>query len=328
MTDATALPAGWRTRRPTLADVPAILAVAQASDIAAIGAPDVSSDDVEAALTSPNTDPATDSWLALDPAGRVVGWAYLENPSAGHRDMVEVYVHPEHGRPAQRPLLALLLHRVAERAALFGRAELTARGGAIPSETAWRDALTDAGFRFVKRYARMRRPLAGLDPTPPPTPHGVTIRPIRPADDADLRLVHGIIQTAFSDTSDHTPIDYPAWRAQLAALPSIAWDEWFVAEVDGAPAGALQSADQSVDQNEGWVKMLAVLRPYRRRGVGAALLRRALATYAAKGRSHAGLGVDLSNPTQPITVYRAAGLTPAYEADMYERTVQAARVSR
>jgi ribosomal protein S18 acetylase RimI-like enzyme len=98
-----------------------------------------------------------------------------------------------------------------------------------------------------------------------------------------------------------------------------------VAEVDGAWAGVLRSSDVDAEDNGGWVKALAVLRPYRRRGVGAALLRHAFAIYAAKGRAEAGLGVDMANPTSAARLYRAVGMHPLYEANIYQRTVAAAR---
>jgi ribosomal protein S18 acetylase RimI-like enzyme len=146
---------------------------------------------------------------------------------------------------------------------------------------------------------------------------------VRPGDEADMREFHRILDTAFRDTPDYDPQSYELWRERLAALPTIAWDEWFVAEVDGRPAGVLQSADQSLEHNEGWVKNLAVLRENRKRGVGAALLRHAFAVYAGKGRELAGLGVDLSNPTEAYRLYTAVGLAAAYEADMYEREIAA-----
>jgi ribosomal protein S18 acetylase RimI-like enzyme len=65
-----------------------------------------------------------------------------------------------------------------------------------------------------------------------------------------------------------------------------------------------------------------VLRPFRRRGIGEALLRRAFAAYAGKGRARAGLGVDLANPTRAARLYRAVGMRPLYEADIYQRTLQ------
>jgi len=114
------------------------------------------------------------------------------------------------------------------------------------------------------------------------------------------------------------------WREQVAAESSVSYDEWFVGEADGEWAGVLQSSDSAAEDGEGWVRSLAVLRPYRKRGVGAALLRRAFATYAGKGRAKAGLGVDLANPTQAARLYRAVGMTPQYEANIYQRTLAAA----
>ena len=319
----TELPAGWTTRRPTLDDVQPILKLAHASDIAAIGEPDFTAEEVRVALTAPNTDMARDCWLALDGTGEIVGWAYPDNSTGGPRDFIEVYVWPERGVPAQRPLLALMVARIAERAKLLGHDPYTVRAGAIPTEKLWIDALTDAGFAFLKQHARMTMSLEGVSAAAPEPPPGVTIRPVRSDDDAEMRRFHAIIEEAFRD-SDHRATDYEAWRERVEAESSRSFDEWFVGAVDGEVAGALQSSDSGAEEGEGWVKYLAVLRPYRRRGVGEALLRRAFATYARKGRSAAGLGVDLANPTKAARLYRAVGMRPRYEANIYQRTVAAA----
>lgn len=322
-----ALPAGWSVRHPTLNDVSAILALANASDVAALGEPDWSTDEIVETLTAPNHDPARDSWLAVDPVGRVVGWAYLDNPAATPRDNVEVYVHPGLGEPAQAPLLHLAVARAAERARDRGYPETVLRAGVIASETAYVAVLKAAGFGFVKRHARMRRPLTGAEAIPEP-PSGVTIRPLRHDDLAELRRFHHVLEQAFADTLDHLPTTYGAWSARVAALPSVSWDEWFVAVVDEGGTeeivGVLQSSDQSVAQGDGFVKNLAVLREHRKRRIGAALLATAFATYAAKGRIGASLGVDLTNPTGAYPLYRSVGMNAVYEADAYELTVPAA----
>jgi mycothiol synthase len=319
----TDLPPGWTTRRPTLDDVPEILKLAHASDIAAVGEPDFTAEEVREALTSPNTDTARDCWLALDESGAIVGWAYPHNTTGGPRDFLEVYVWPERGVPALRPLLELSLVRAAERARIFGHDPYTVRAGAIPTEQALIGALTDAGFTFLKQHARMTMSLEGVPGTPPEPPAGVTIRTVRGGDDAEMRRFHAIIEEAFRD-SDHPAGDYATWRSRVAAEPCTSFDEWFVAEVDGQMVGVLQSADGGADTGEGWVRNLAVLRPYRRRGVGATLLRRAFAIYAAKGRTRAGLGVDLANPTRAARLYHAVGMRPQYQANIYQRTLPAA----
>ncbi|WP_422738274.1 GNAT family N-acetyltransferase [Micromonospora sp. WMMD729] len=316
------LPAGWTARRPTLDDVPAILAVVHAADTFAIGYPDFDAEDVEEALTAPHFDPSRDSWLALDPDGTVVGWATVDNPTGVGREFVEVYVDPERGATLRAPLLARQLDRVAERAAERRLPALTVRCAVFAPERDWDRDLRAAGFTLAKRYVRMRCPLADLPAEPAPV--GVTVRPVRFDDEAELREFHRIHDIAFGDTPDHEPLSYDRWRARIGDVT--AWDEWFVAEVDGVLAGALQSSDQALDRQEGWVKSLSVLPAYRRRGVGAALLRRAFARYADKGRQFAGLGVDLTNPTAPLSLYRSVGLRETEWTDMYERVVPAAGV--
>ncbi|MFG3553208.1 GNAT family N-acetyltransferase [Micromonospora sp. NPDC047557] len=317
------LPAGWTTRRPTLDDVPAILAVVHAADTFAIGHPDFDAEDVEQSLTAPYVDPTRDSWLALDPDGTVVAWATVDNPTGVGREFVEVYVDPERAATLRAPLLARQLDRVAERAAERRLPALTVRCAVFAPERDWARDLRAAGFTVAKRYVRMRRPLADL-PTEPSSPPGVTVRPVRPDDEAELREFHRIHDVAFGDTPDHEPLSYERWRARIGDVT--AWDEWFVAEVDGVLAGALQSSDQALDQQQGWVKSVSVLPAYRRRGVGAALLRRAFARYAQKGRESAGLGVDLTNPTTPLSLYESVGLRETLWTDMYERVVPAAGV--
>jgi ribosomal protein S18 acetylase RimI-like enzyme len=319
----TELPAGWTTRRPTLDDVPELLKLVHASDIAAIGEADFSAEEVRESLTAPNTDMAEDCWLAIDSDGAILGWAYPDNTTGGEREFIEIYVWPERGVPAQRPLLELMLARVAERGARFGYDPYTVRAGAVPTETPWIEALTDAGFTFIKQHARMAMSLQGVAATAPEPPGDVTIRPVRADDEAELRRFHAIIEEAFRD-SDHRATDYETWWKRVNTESTLSFDEWFVAEVDGAVVGALQSSDAGAEDDEGWVKYLGVLRAYRRRGVGAALLRRAFATYAGKGRSRAGLGVDLANPTDAARLYRAVGMAPMYEANIYQRTIAAA----
>jgi mycothiol synthase len=316
----TELPAGWSTRRPTLDDVPEILKLAHASDLASVGEPDFTAEEVRESLTAPNTDMARDCWLALDSDGEIVGWAYPNNTTGGPREFIEVYVWPGRGVPALRPLLALMMARVAERAREFGHQPYAVRAGAIPTERAWADTLVDAGFAFVKQHARMTMSLADVAATVPEPPAGVTVRPVRWDDDAEMRRFHAVIEEAFRD-SDHRATDYPTWRSVFEAESTVSFDEWFVAEADGVIAGVLQSSDTGAEEGEGWVKYLAVLRRFRRRGVGEALLRRAFSTYAGKGRSRAGLGVDLANPTRAARLYRAVGMHPLYEANIYERTV-------
>ncbi|MFI6075338.1 GNAT family N-acetyltransferase [Actinoplanes sp. NPDC051343] len=314
----TALPEGWNVRRPTLDDLPAILAMVQASDMAAVGEADFTPDEVREALTDPGTDMSRDSWVVFDETGTLVGWTYPHNTDGGDRDFIEVYVWPSRGLPAQRPLLEMIMARVAERGAELGHEIYRIRAGAVPIEKDYIELLTEAGFVFNRQHSRMRRSLDGVSPTPPAPPVGVTIRELRHDDEAEMRRFHEVIEDAFRDT-DHLAVDYDVWRRQVEAEPTKTWNEWLVALVDDEIAGALQSVDG--EDNEGFVRRLAVGRGHRRRGIGEALLRHAFAVYAGNGREKAGLGVDMANPTRAVQLYLAVGLTPLYQANIYERSL-------
>ncbi|MET7749848.1 GNAT family N-acetyltransferase [Micromonospora sp. NPDC005367] len=235
------LPAGWSARRPTLDDVPAILAVVHAADTFAVGYPDFDAADVEAALSGPYVDSSRDSWLALDPDGQVVGWTSIDNPTGTGREFVDVYVDPERGSQLRGPLLARQLDRVAERAAERSLPALIVRCAAFDPERDWARVLRDTGFTPAKRYVRMHRSLADLTAEPPPPP-GVTVRPVDPDGELDLREFHRIFDTAFRDTPDYEPLGFAEWRKKVTQHGT-SWDEWFVAEVDGVVVGALQSSD-------------------------------------------------------------------------------------
>ncbi|WP_132125154.1 GNAT family N-acetyltransferase [Actinocrispum wychmicini] len=311
------LPDGYRTERPALAHVPEILALVHASDVAAVGFPDFDESEVVAALTAPGFDPAADSWLVRDGQGRLAGWGYLDAPSADADEVFcEAYAHPGQDSAVQATLIDLLLGRLAERAA--GRPQVTAKAGAIPTETQYIQVLTDAGFAFERQQARMTRPLTGNEQKPTPVP-GYTVRELRTAELPDC---HEILRVAFADTAQA----FQSTVDELAAAPNILWAECLVAEADnGALAGVLLSSNQSADKNEGWVKWLGVLPDHRGRGLATALLSTAFAGYAEQGRTAVGLGVDTTNPTGAYRLYESLGMTAAYRVNIYQQDVAGSR---
>jgi GNAT superfamily N-acetyltransferase len=312
-------PAGWLVRPTVSGDAADLLALAAASDLAVVGEVDTSADAVQAVLGA--RDPV--SLLVTDANGRLVGWGYLDNDSAGPVDLMSIYAHPDHGGPAMAPLTDLLVGHVAARAARWGRAAQTARAAAVPAEKELVAVFTAAGFGLVRRHARMRRDLSGAE-CAPPVPDGVDLRSVRPDREDQLRICHRLHVEAFADT-DHADLrDYPAWRAWVGSWCSVPWDEWWLAEVTGVSAAVLMSANHSLEQNEGWVSRLAVDRAFRGRGLARLLLQVAFAAYAAKGRTAAGLTVDVANPTGAYRLYESVGMRPVYEVDLYDLIVSAA----
>jgi mycothiol synthase len=75
----------------------------------------------------------------------------------------------------------------------------------------------------------------------------------------------------------------------------------------------------------GWIRTLGVRRPWRKRGLGEALLLYSFAEFYRRGRSTIGLGVDAQNPTGATRLYQKVGMTPASEFVTFEKELRPGR---
>ena len=97
---------------------------------------------------------------------------------------------------------------------------------------------------------------------------------------------------------------------------------WFLAEDGQELAGVcLCRPERHGDADLGWVSVLGVRRPWRRRGLGLALLH-AFAELRGRGKRRLGLGVDGSSPTGAVQLYERAGMRVARRFDFYERELR------
>ncbi len=72
----------------------------------------------------------------------------------------------------------------------------------------------------------------------------------------------------------------------------------------------------------GWVNLLGVRRPWRRRGVALALLQHSFREFYARDRRKVGLGVDAQSLTGATRLYEKAGMRsdPSRQFVLYERS--------
>ncbi len=70
-----------------------------------------------------------------------------------------------------------------------------------------------------------------------------------------------------------------------------------------------------------------MLKPWRRHGIGMALLQRSFAFIASKGYSTVRLGVDTQNATGATHLYERAGMTVRREYRVVERSVEGTAAS-
>jgi ribosomal protein S18 acetylase RimI-like enzyme len=150
-------------------------------------------------------------------------------------------------------------------------------------------------------------------------PEGVELRPLDP--DRDLERIYQADEEAFKDHWGSAPMSFETWRGLLVPPD---WDPslWFIAWDDDEIAGiSLCRPSAEGDPDLGWVELLAVRRPWRRRGLALALLLHSFAELRARGRLKVGLGVDAENLTGAVRLYERAGMAPTQQFDVYEAVV-------
>lgn len=187
---------------------------------------------------------------------------------------------------------------------------------AAPDLTAG-EAVVGAGFELARQAFRMT--IALEDSQFPSWPAGIVVAPYGPADEADVHAVH---QEAFADLSTHVHLELEEWRKHRIEIPSFDPTLWFVARDRDEVAGVvLCEVRGSGEDAHGYVNVLAVRRPWRRAGLGNALLLIAFESMRSRGLTRVGLGVDADNPTGAVRLYERAGMTIERWYDIYEKVL-------
>ena len=228
----------------------------------------------------------------------------LVEPMDDERSWIDV-----HGRPSPA-----LLDWAEERASASASRLFS---GAWSTNTHVLELLADRDFRLVRHSHRMVIDLArGFDAAV--WPDGVEVRTY---EDGDERVFHDVHQEAFEDTWEHIPEPFDEWAHWLLAPPAFAPDLWFLAHEAAEPAGVAICHPHDTLADTGWVRILAVRRPWRRGGLGRALLLHAFAAFRRHGFSAAGLGVDAASQTGAHRLYVSAGMHVAARFDIFEKVV-------
>ena len=136
--------------------------------------------------------------------------------------------------------------------------------------------------------------------------------------EADLRAVHDVLEAAFTDHFNSKPETFDEFLFRLREDPGHRWDHWWLAEVDGTPAGALVATER---RHGSYVAYIGVIELARGRGVAKGLLRTVIADAAARGRDRVGLEVDADSPTGADRLYRGMGWETSYVTESWHRDV-------
>ncbi|MFC8036633.1 GNAT family N-acetyltransferase [Streptomyces griseoincarnatus] len=303
-------------RPATPADAVAVTALMNRVDELEIGRPESDLHTVLADLEHPDTDLERDSWLVPD-GERLRAFGLLWDPSGGERIDVDLYVLPSHRAESDRILTAMET-RALEKARANGAARAVVHLHLNATPTLDTGLLKERGWRVVRRYHVLHRPLGlARDPLPEP-PAGVRVRGC--ADEEDRVRVHALYQESFAGHFDFQPRPYETWLHDLGAR-QLDWNlVWIVSAAGLGDCGFLIARDDR--EAMGWIRSVGVLPAARGRGLAGFLLRHAFGVFAARGRDTVGLGVDTSNATGAPRLYERHGLTLHYAVDTWETVVR------
>jgi mycothiol synthase len=299
--------------RPPRREDAAAIAVAFERFGRTYGADAESAADLETWFGNPGLDMESDARVAT--AGRrIVGYG---DASDGARDgrfvYLDVRVDPAHRAEAAPALMDFVEHRAGELAASGG----VVKAWAPESAKDLRGLIESRGYAFDSYGFRMGARLDG-DLSKPVWPPGIAVRTFRR--DGDTETVYEAHQEAFSEEPDHFRDPFDEWLHWSFREPFDP-DLWFLA-FDGEELVGIRlwRPEHGGDGNVGWVQILAVRKPWRKRGLGLALLLHSFDQLRARGKGRVGLGVHGEN-AGARRLYEKAGMSVERTSAWYRKIV-------
>lgn len=253
--------------------------------------------------------------------GRVVGSEEFYNENDNCQLKADGCVHPEF---RGRGIGSSLLEKMAERART--EMELAERDVRVfiqsmvnNKDEAGHALLRNNGYSPIRYHWRMEIKLQEA-PAPATFPAGIELRPFIKEDHTVAMWQAN--NEAFRDHWGSHDQTYEDWSHNLFGNPNFEPTLWMIAWDGNELAGFSQNRFR---QGIGWVGTIGVRRPWRKQGLGLALLRHSFGEFYKRGTTTIGLGVDAANPTGATRLYQRAGMQVASEFALYEKELRAGR---
>jgi mycothiol synthase len=324
------LPPGFTLRAATWDDAEAvtqlIYAVCEADGDTTVA---VTVDELQREWQSPGFTLETDCWVVTAPDGRFAGYEEFYNRHEHVNLQGDGYVHPQFkGLGVGTALIQSLDERAKQEIPLAPPdLRIFIRNGLDANDQAGREVHAAAGFKPIRFSWRMEITLAdpstersGQAPQPVSWPKGIELRPFILGQHE--QAVHQAEEDSFADHWGHTPMSYEAWELRRLKREDFDPSLWHIAWAGNEIAGVCLCRYR---QGIGWVGNLGVCRPWRKQGLGYALLTHSFAEFQRRGQNVVGLGVDASNPTGATRLYERAGMKVVSEFVIYEKEYRPGR---
>lgn len=311
------LPQGFQMRRPTMDDLKAVHNLITTTDLAYLGSADITLDEVRTDWLAPTFNLQQDAWLVVGPTGQVVGYASMGQQEHS-RIYSEIFVSPEFSRLGLQDALLAQVEQWAQGQVPRARPEVRVALNCFVAQGDEQGALSlqRSGFKEIRRSWNMEITMNEA-PAEPEWPAGVSVRTFRPGDE---RVVFDTAEEAFKDHWGHLPGNFERWKHWTVGRETFDPTLWFLAYEGDRIAGVSLCAHR---EELGWVDTLGVLRPWRRAGLGKALLLHSFGEFYRRGTRTVGLGVDAQNLTGATRLYEKVGMHVVRVYINYEKELRA-----
>ncbi len=188
-------------------------------------------------------------------------------------------------------------------------------------------ALLNYGYFLVRKYYQMMIEF-DQEPQQPILPGDIRIEKIDIGNELKDALI--ALEDGFRDHYGFVerPIEemLKLWQHHLENSKNFDPTLWYLAKDGDEIAGVCRnSPSMPEDPDMGWVNQLCVRKPWRRQGLGMALLLTAFNEFYRRGKKRAGLGVDATSLTNATRLYEKAGMHVTKEYDTYEFELRAGK---
>jgi mycothiol synthase len=313
-----------------LDDVPAVVALENAHSRELIGVEPLTEQRLRTRCQMPGFDLETDTCLVLDQTGELVGGAYVFDLTEPH---VQVRCESVVNSGCRNQGIGNYLLEWAEERARQAIAKapegsrVTLSHGVLEQDRPTQELLSQHGFVSIRHFWQM---VIEMETSPPfPTwPEGIALCTF--VDKPDDRALALAVQDAFKDHWGYveSPIEeeLERWRHQTANDPDFDPSLWFLAMEGEEIAGVSMCWPKShEDPKMGYVGVVGVRRPWRRQGLGLALLHHSFGELYRRGLRKVGLDVDATSLTGATRLYERAGMHVNRQSHAYEKELRAGK---
>ena len=296
-------------RPPRDDDFDAMLELMNAHELAAFGEADCTAEDLRTWLSSPSLDAERDISV-LERDGRLLGYVDVD-PTKADPPLwwCDLKVAPDADAAA---IMAELVGWLEERA---DRGTLRVWSSAV--DTRFLSAGAGLGFTAARHSYRMEIDLDA--PAHPTWPPGISVRTLA---EGEERRVYDAVIEVWQDTSDPNDETFEEWSHWMTREETFDPSLWFLAFAGKELAGFSICSKDANDPAAGHVPLLGVRRPWRRLGLGQALLLHSFQAFRERGWTRGTLGVDASSPTGATRLYERAGMSVYRTTVFLERPVR------